>query len=31
MKYISFESGTINVIVGKAADAGTIELLVPVF
>jgi len=30
-KYINNESGTINVMVGKAADAGTIELLVPVF
>jgi len=29
--YIAYESDIINVFVGKVADAGTIELLVPVF
>ena len=31
MKYIGYESESINVMVGKTTDAGTIELLVPVF
>ena len=30
LKYVNYESGTINVIVGEVSDTGTIELKVPV-